>query len=601
MHYTQSLLFTRHFKVLFAPLALCLVIPQARAAWVTQSIPLRPGWNAVHLQVDPADKSVAEVFKGIPVVSVWRWNDAFSPVKFIEDANVLSPQAPGWFSWLPPKNGETAINNLNTIDGGKCYLIQIDSAAAATLQVKGQPVTRRNPWIPNSYSLAGFKIDPANKPTVAAFFDSSSAHRGQPVHRMQASGQWSEIAVPQTERLNPGEAYWVFTRGQSTYDGPLAVTAEQRGSLEFGATVVEQKLSIQNDSSGNQTLSLTLETSETAPIAANEVLGGAVPMSVWRQNPAGQEYGWFPVNGAINLTLAAQERRSVRFAVRRTDLPNQGGADSAFRSLLKIRTSAGAGIDVPVRALATPAGADSAAGARAPRSGGGSPATCTGLWVGTISVNKVSHPTDTTSPNTPKLTASEANLRLMLHVDDSGTVKLLSQVAVMWKDGTKDANGELVEPGRYVLVTDESLISRFKGSTLRDGQPVGRRISSVAFPLAEPLPLSGSFGSSVTGSLTMGYDHPLNPFKHRYHPDHDNLDGESTGKLAEGKESFTIVREIQLQFSEVDPEGLTLAGWGDTHFGGRFTEMISGVHRNPIHVEGTFRVARVSNTGSLDQ
>ncbi|RYD24535.1 MAG: hypothetical protein EOP86_28500, partial [Verrucomicrobiaceae bacterium] len=271
---------------IFSVLVLCITARNAAAAWVTQSISLRPGWNAVHLQVDPAEKAVSSVFQGIQVKSVWRWNETFSSVRYVQDATTLLPKAPGWFSWLPPAAGAAVLNNLNIIEGGKCYLVQLDGAVPVTLAVKGEAVARPLSWIPDSLNMAGFKVDPANKPTVAQFFAGSPAHAGQAVYRMQASGQWTRIAETAAERLNPGEAYWVFTKGQSSFDGLISAQTEQRNTVEYGQSIVEQVVTVRNSSAAAQTVTLNVSPSESPPEAAGESLAGPVPLSLWKQNIA---------------------------------------------------------------------------------------------------------------------------------------------------------------------------------------------------------------------------------------------------------------------------------------------------------------------------
>src|SRR5437667_214500 len=70
--------------------------PAAFAQWVTQTITLNPGWNAVYLEVQPANSDCDAVFAGIPVESVWAWNRRFSSVQFIQDANQLVPGQPDY-------------------------------------------------------------------------------------------------------------------------------------------------------------------------------------------------------------------------------------------------------------------------------------------------------------------------------------------------------------------------------------------------------------------------------------------------------------------------------------------------------------------------
>jgi hypothetical protein len=100
--------------------------------------------------------------------------------------------------------------------------------------------------------------------------------------------------------------------------------------------------------------------------------------------------------------------------------------------------------------------------------------------------------------------------------------------------------------------------------------------------------------------LALDYNHALNPFKHRYHPDHNNLDERFEQTLPEGAESFTIQRSVTLQFNGVDPQGIHPPGWGDTETGGLYRETITGVHRSAIHIAGTFRLVRVTSIAALN-
>lgn len=68
-------------------------------------------------------------------------------------------------------------------------------------------------------------------------------------------------------------------------------------------------------------------------------------------------------------------------------------------------------------------------------------------------------------------------------------------------------------PGRVALLP---------GYTSADGT----RISSAAFSMPEPVLSSGSFTDSLRFTISIDYQDPLNPYKHKYHPDHDNLDAQ---------------------------------------------------------------------------
>jgi hypothetical protein len=154
------------------------------------------------------------------------------------------------------------------------------------------------------------------------------------------------------------------------------------------------------------------------------------------------------------------------------------------------------------------------------------------------------------------------------------------------------------------LLTDDSLIPFFSGSALRDGESVGRRISTVGydFPTISSnnfLNLSGAFaiGEMMTATLALPFDHPTNPFKHRYHPDHDNLDA---GFSAPVMESFTTMRQIELAPSASPPDGPPVPDYGYNLIGGAYRETITGIHKRSIHVSGTFRLSRISLIAELN-
>jgi hypothetical protein len=229
-----------------------------------------------------------------------------------------------------------------------------------------------------------------------------------------------------------------------------------------------------------------------------------------------------------------------------------------------------------------------------------------GLWVGNATINAVSE-AHSANPTNPTPTKSEMSLRLLLHVNTNGQTRLLKEVIQMWRDGTytNDGSGGLVvdKSGEYVLLTDDTLIGQFKGAALRDGQSVGRRLSTVGYdfpstPGSNYLSVSGSFavGQTVSATLTLPYDHPNNPFKHKFHTDHDNLNATNGPAV----ESYTVTRQLQLQLASSPPPGPPVPDYGYNEIGGNYSETITGIHKNAIYLSGTFRLTRVSQIAELN-
>ena len=79
---TTSILFTGLF---------CLLANRAAAQWVQQQIVLKPGWNAVFLEVDPNPADCDALFTGLPIESVWDWNRTSDTAQFVQNADSLLP------------------------------------------------------------------------------------------------------------------------------------------------------------------------------------------------------------------------------------------------------------------------------------------------------------------------------------------------------------------------------------------------------------------------------------------------------------------------------------------------------------------------------
>ena len=583
-----------------------------RAQWTSQSFFLSQGWNAVYLEIEPEPLACDDIFAGRPVDSVWRWNKRFEPVQFIQDASELLPGDLDWMVWFPESSPARSARNLHTMQGGHTYLIKVSDAASPFLWVvPGRPVARPIDWQTDSLNLVGFSVNSLGPPSFSSFFADDPTLSGQPIFRLDLSGEWQPVANPATTQMLPGEAFWIRAEGSSDFKGNLVVETDQPRGLSYGRSVPELTLRIRNESALPKTVTIRQLPSALPPAGVKPLYAGEVPLSYFEIDLAAEQYGWKPLQAFLSLpSIAPGEERALRVSVRRGDMndftPPSGETDVLYQSLLEITDTVGSRAVVPVtsRGLQTFVASNSA------NSGDGSaPHPRAGLWVGNAILGEVNQPAHPTQPSVPVKTATAFQFRLIVHVDASGQPRLLQKVLQMWKEGTTipdpgDPQREIVDvPGRYVLLTDEALINSFTGATLRDGDPVGRRISSAAFAFREPLIMTGAgeFGeNTVTCDVSLDYDDPLNPFTHRYHPDHDSLDERFEQPLPEGVESFSVVRSIELEFSSTDPEGLPVAGWQDNQLGGVYRESITGIHRDTLHLEGVFRLHHVSPVNRLN-
>ena len=109
------------------------------------------------------------------------------------------------------------------------------------------------------------------------------------------------------------------------------------------------------------------------------------------------------------------------------------------------------------------------------------------------------------------------------------------------------------------------------------------------------LPLSGGFETFLAGETIVEQDHPLNPFRHRNHPDHDGLN--SLGVPVEG-ECYEITRSFLL-ITDPPPDE-PRPGWGDSLWTGAYVENLEGLHKETIAVGGRFELNRVSTIPTLN-
>ena len=209
----------------------------------------------------------------------------------------------------------------------------------------------------------------------------------------------------------------------------------------------------------------------------------------------------------------------------------------------------------------------------------------TGLWHGDVRVDSVSEPGSPT-PEQPQATATAFEFPLLIHFDAAGEARLLKQVVLLWHEPRSPR-----ESGRYLALTDDSLIDRHAGS----GTAEGRRISSAAidFPGTDLLMQGGgAVGERLTATIDLDANFPTHPFRHQYHPDHDNLEDKTRQALPPDRAEVYGIRRILTFFVEKS---------GPDLLQGRYDEVLSGLHKDDIWVSGSFTLRRVTTTAYLNR
>jgi hypothetical protein len=559
--------------------ALLTAASPAWGEWSRQTIRLEPGWNAVYLEVQPDVNTCDSVFEGLPVESVWFWNKRFDPQQFVRNPSELVPELPDWISWFPTDSTRGFLTTLHSVSAGSCYLIQLGGSEPVDLELVGRALVRKYDWLPDALNLVGFPVNDAAPPTFASFFGSDKALSNQEIYRITRDGLAEAVTDPATATLKRGEAYWVYCSGESKFAAPLAVESSISDGLLFSEQVDEQALTFTNETDAVKRVTVRVLPAE-APTSKNakaDLPAPAGPVKLSYQN----YLLWEDLEEPLTFSMPPNSTQKLVLGVRRAAMESNGTGKSTHTGMLEVSDDQGTLYLLPVSADKI-------------NSDGG-------LWAGTVTINKVSEAANPENPTVPTPAAGEFTFRLIVHIDENGAAKLLQKVTLMQVQPVLDTNGEVVTPGRYVLLTDESLLPQYTGVAMRDGNLIGRRITAPVFAFENPVNMIEPQTNVLVANITMDYKDPKNPFVHAFHPDHDNLTErfEAT-PLPEGFESFTFTRSLRLEFSEQDPEALNLPSWGYNVIGGVYKETITGVHRQPLAVQGTFKLTRVSDVLELN-
>lgn len=381
--------------LLAAGLALAPAAGAASPTYV-QTLTLDPGWNAIYLEVDPdpvlypdpdpevpGDPSqIARVFSSLPagvLESVWRWSPSLGRVDFVQDPSEGLLARDGWRGYFPEVAGGTPfLSNLFSVRGNQAYLVHLAGATQQILNVTGTPTLRRTEWVPDSFNLVGFHVDPGAEPTLATYLQPSPAHAGQPVYNLNPSGVWE--LMPSGTSLSSGRSYWVYTDGPSEYQGLIEVQAPTRDGLEYGSAISTLDLTVFNRNGSVPALTvyqLASADGASPPVLARWQLD-AENATTWPLLPTP-----YSVVGAFQYEGETIDVHNLPLAVRRAEF-----AAAEVAGLLAIKDALGSRVLVPVSASGGPAGGGSPFAEPSAAAGAGSPYT--GLWVGKAVINAVS-------------------------------------------------------------------------------------------------------------------------------------------------------------------------------------------------------------------
>lgn len=570
----KTLITGREFLRLTIAILLLTGGTPAHAQWQSVTYSLKSGWNAIYLHGE-AKYATPDVLFGSGDASniqeIWRWNPNPNEVQFTETPLITSAGTPEWSKWIRGGGG----NTLSDMRGQSAYLVKC-GAAKATYSV---PIVQKllppsSVWMRQGANLLGFPARTSGNPTFSNYFASFPAAiaANTKIYKYVGGdlGPLNPLQVfsPLVEVLDRNSAYWFSSEVVGDFYAPLEIDLSNPEGIAFGKTASVVTALIRNRTAAPVTVTMA-EVASAVPPSGQTAIEAGVPLTLGKIIGLDWNYD-DPISGANNTVVIGPESTvEIRFGVNRAHASMAGApANASFASLLRF-TDSGNLMDVylPVTANKT---------------------SLAGLWAGEITVNRVGA--------APEETPRAFPLRTLLHVADDGTARLLSQVFV----------GTLTGGDSIGLCTKESgLKPGEKGDALRFSVahlPLDRVLDGVLDSLEDAGSGSVALPSTLVRRVKIPFDDPTNPFVHQYHPDHDNRDARPDGTntpKGNGEESFSITRTCTFNFTASPPDGFGSLGWGSSAIGGTYSEELSGLHRNPLNVSGTFLLRRVSEIGAL--
>ena len=550
-------------KSLLLAFASLFIAATAQAQWQSTTYTLKGGWNSIYLHGDATYTTPEVLFASkLDVLEVWRWNPNPTQVQFTTSPLIPSAGTAEWSTWV--RGGSS--NSLGQLIGQTAYLVKCSSTTSSgySVTIPQRVLPPSANWVRNGANLMGFPSykNGSNYPTMSSYFATFPAAIASNVKIYKyiggdlGPGNPLQVFSPTQEKLDRNLAYWFDSKVVGNFYAPVEISLSNASGIDFGRTGSTVTVRLLNRSSTVSTVTIAPVASSNAPTGQEDITG-AVPITRRVFNAGTASWTETPISAAFTEVVGPNAAVELTFGIDRTAMT--GSSNAFFASLLRLTDSANLyDILLPVTARK---------------------ASLAGLWLGDAVVGGVQ---SKTVGYTGTATAQTYSLRYIVHVDDAGSARVLSQVYLGQLAGATPQLG---------ICTVESALSVADKAS-------ARRIVSAHLPLDRVL-AGGTMalGGSLSCTISTPFNDPTSPFVHQYHPDHDNKSGSTA--LVSGEESYDLSRAVTFAISAAAPAGVSATGYGASVIAGNYTEVLTGLRKDSVTVTGTFSLRRVSEIGTL--
>jgi hypothetical protein len=586
---------------------LLLLATSSHAQWLTQTVNLTAGWNAVYVHLDPSHTTLTDLVgadPANPILEIWQWRPASSTMQFTQNPQAPSDSGSQWACWVrtSPQN-----STLSHLAGNAAYLVRLPAGAPSySWRVKGVPLAPMHTWTTTGLNFVGFPTPATTPPTFEQFFSPAAGlQQNAEVYRYiggdLGAANPARVFAFRTVPVVRGQAFWIRAGGMyNRYFGPFEVVVSGSGGTMFGATRTVCSLRLRNLTAGGLTVSLNLLPSESAP-AGQPYVNGAPPLLVrGNLDPLtfvypGQSLG---TGQSRSWTLAPQGQPGsdveVVLGINRSSMTGSPGV--LFAAALRFTDSLGLSqIDLPVSATV---------------------ASSSGLWVGKAMVSQVGAYLKqyARDANDEPVTSPQGSY-VVTHVKTNlGAVARLFPLQLVVHNPDPSQPALLLQRVYLGVDAGTNMIAATRETALHPGHlDMARRISVTHLPWTSDnkgWEFNGNLATSsaLTATVHLDYnDHASNPFLHTYHPDHDNRDATFRNVVPQGAESYSVQREVTLRVVPPSSDFASLTSTGQ-NLNGEYAETITilGLARDggmtdsrQFRVQGVFHLTRLLDAPTL--
>ena len=568
-------------------LSFACVFPLAAGAvapYTTQSLSLVQGWNAVYVEVAP-DAAADDLFADWPVDHVGLYDPAsfLATRQFGADWDSEGLTGSSMALW---KRGFPEASSLSRVPAGS-VLVTYCTNESHSVTIRGVPAAPRTTWHVSGtnavYNFFGFST--TQQTDISAYLEGSPCEgvKSRAYYRivgdnLDAGPGLLEVRT-WNSKVSDGDVLLLPSDDLSDWSGVLFVSP--MNGIDFGQNGVKATLTVRNDGKSPRTVSVALE---QAANAAELQLSGTLPLclhvrdaDVARTNAAWSAAlsGYGPVT---KKELAPDETWRLEFGLDRTAFSSLVKGLS-FGALLRITEDG----DSHAKVVVPLAGETS--GVVVPDA-----ALPVGLWVADVQFDHVLAPGSTVGTET----GGAAKLRLPIHIDANGKVRLLQRVVTAGEIAADGTYTYRLYAGSAVVPTTATMVTR---------------ISAVCLPTETPvIEAAGESDSVIAFSFAVAADGATSILRHPLHPQHDGLRWDFSTPAPSGDdfqnykgdvkpETFSVGNRIEMSFGLNGGE----PAWNpeDTKSGTcRWT--FSGLMRQGnIVLSGPMTVKRVSSVAEI--